>query len=257
MRIRVVAITFAVLLCVSATVLWVVDNSAAGQYDELLQRAYAFIAIGASGPNGDIWMKDATDLFVTAAQADPSSAEAHLAAGLGLEIRGDTEQAVRHYEKARSLAPSLPVDALIGDAFKRQGDYAKAQAAYMRALDVDPFSVLALDGLAQLSEVTGRPDEAVAYLQQIVDIQAPLAAPYLKLSQLYLRLNDPDQAFATLEQIEAQRRSGDVYYAQLGLVHEALQQDEEACQALRVAMRLGTSNPAVSAALHRLSCVAR
>lgn len=257
MRVRMVLITAALSVIILLSVFWFVYDSAAGQYEELLQRAYAFIAMGAAGRNSELWIREATDLFVNASVAEPNSAEAHLAAAMGWAVRGETERAVRHYEAVRALAPALPVDALIGEAYKAAGEWDKAEEAYLRALSVDSESVLALAGLAELAEQNGRLDDAVDYRRRVVEAAPQSLTAYLNLSGLLLRLGDPEGSYEVLEAIPAERRGGEAYYAQLGLVQAALEQRDEACSSLRTALRLGTQNTAALEMLQHLQCTVR
>src|SRR5690625_4136148 len=119
MRIRLLISTgIAVVLAVGMFYLFV-DDSAAEQYEEILERAYTYVTLGTVNQRNNLWLDDGVDLFIYASQAEPDSVEAHLAAGMGLEIQGEIDRAFEHYNAVRDLAPSFPVDALIGDAWLR------------------------------------------------------------------------------------------------------------------------------------------
>lgn len=256
MRIRVAGVVAAVVLCIVAGALWAADNFAAGPYDQLMQRAFMFVVLGAShGQDG--WLSDGVNLMAQAAAAEPDSAEAHILAGMGYAVQGDVDRAVRHYQEARVLAPSLPIDALIGDAYSSVGNWSMAEVSYLHALELDPESVLAMKGLARVAEVTGRPDVAEEYLEQIVAVTAPDPQASIELARFYLRIQTPERALAALEGVADDRRTSVTYFAQLGFVYEALGRTEEACRELRTALRLGSNDQAVSAALERLQCGAR
>lgn len=256
MRYRVLGAVTIIFLFITVGAFWGANNFAAEPIDELIQRAYTFVAIGASTAD-HVWLRDATTMFERASKADPDSAEAHLMAGMGFQVSGNVQAAVMHYEAAGHLAPGLPVDALIGEAYLTSGDLEQAEAAYVSALNTDPESALALSGLALLTELTGRTLETEAYLRRITQIKAPEPGPYLELSRFFLRTGDPELALDTLEEIEEAKRGGAAYFAQLGFVYEALNRPDDACPQLRSAMQLGSSDPAVSAAIERIACGAR
>lgn len=256
MRFRTVGFVMIFVFLTTLGLLWGSNNFAALPVGDLLERAYTFLAIGAFRSE-ERWVEDAADLFERAALGDPSSAEAHLMAAMSLQALGRLDAALDHYEIVRELAPSFPVDAMIGDAYMAVGDLQSAETAYLRALDVEPDSVLALAGLAKLTEQQGRLADSEMYLRRIVRITTPEPAAYIKLASFFLRQGSPDSALAVMEEIDEDRRIGADYHGQLGFVYEALGRYDEACTELRSALRQGSNDPDVTAALERLSCTPR
>lgn len=244
------------ILVAAALLVWGSNNFAALPVDDLLERAYTYLAIGAFRGEAR-WTAEAAELFERAAAGDPSSAEAHLMAAMSLQALGRIQEAIAYYETVRDLAPSFPVDAMIGDAYFAAGDLEDAEAAYLRALEVEPESVLALSGLARLTERTGRLTDSEMYLRRIIRITAPEPGAYLELAAFFLRHGAPDSALAVLEEVDEERRTGAAYHGQLGFVYEALDRRDEACSELRTALRLGSNDADVTAAIERLGCTPR
>lgn len=256
MRFRTVGFASILFVLVAVGLLWGSNNFAALPVSDLLDRAYTYLAFGALR-GGERWIEDAAELFERASLGDPTSAEAHLMAAMTHQSLGDVDKAITHYEAVRDIAPSFPVDAMIGDAYLAAGRPEKAENAYLRALEVEPDSVLALSGLALLTEQTGRLADSEMYLRRIIRITAPEPAAYLNLAGFFLRMGEPDSALAVLEEIEEHRRTGAAYHGQLGFVYEALGRQDEACTELRSALRLGSNDPDVTAAIERLGCTPR
>lgn len=256
MRGRTVGLIVAVVLSAAAGAWWAAVNLAAGPFDQLVQRAYTYLAVGATQED-TAWVGEAADLMARAAAIDPGSAEAHLVAGMAYAVLGESRLAIEHYRAAAQIAPKLPVDALIGDVYFELGEWEQAEAAYLQALAIDPDSVLALRGLARLAELTGRTAAAADYLQRIVAVTAPDPGASIELARFYLRMLQPELALQALEAVAQEHRTGAAYFAQLGFVYEALSRVDDACRELQTALRLGSDDRAVPAAIERLACSAR
>lgn len=246
----------AIVLVGAGGMFWYVGNSATGDYDEMMQRAHTFIAYGATGTGGARWLDEANELLLLATRDQPDSAEAHLTLAMGYQAKGDSQKALHHYEIAAGLAPALPVHALIGDLYMARGQLTAAQEAYGTALSVDRDSALALKGLATVAEMQGDVDSAVTHWEHLATVLHPVGWPYVELAWLQWRNGQAESAVDVLSAIEPAERVGTDYFTVLGLAHYALEQHEDACRELRVALRLGGQHPELMEALDALDCAA-
>jgi tetratricopeptide (TPR) repeat protein len=93
---------------------------------------------------------------------------------------------------ARSASPTL-YD-LLGDAYTQSHDFAKAEDAYRKAVDMDPSEMSHLRGLAQTLFSEEKYDEALTAYQKLADLMPDDADNYLRIAQIYRELNQLDKA---------------------------------------------------------------
>lgn len=249
---RIIAVLSVLIL--AGALFWWAGDSAAGEYEEMLQRGYAFVGLSATSRGPDGWFNEALRFFVRAAGLRPDSAEAQLLAGIAEELREDPSAAKDHYERAAKLAPSLPVDVLLGDLYLREGRLGDAEAAYRRALDIEPQSLPAMAGLARVSEAEGDLEAARRHLDEAVAAYPGRVEPHITLSRFLLRHDQTDEAMVVLETVRERHEWSGPYQAQLGLVYEVLGENEAACRALENARRMGENTDMIRNALARLEC---
>ncbi len=124
--------------------------------------------------------------FDAALSVDPEYAAAH-AAKCAVFVAGYTEVDDAFYIEnaesscatAISLNPNLDiVHTSLGDLYFSTGRHTDAEAAYQRALEIEPPSVDALRGLGLTYQRLNRLDEAEASMQMAVDIHPGAAAAY-------------------------------------------------------------------------------
>jgi tetratricopeptide (TPR) repeat protein len=115
----------------------------------------------------------------------------------------------------QSQTLSAPTLAVLGDAYLRKGDAAKAEESYLLALDAQSTNADALLGLAQLSQTKGDTTMAVAYVGRASNLTT---SPELlsKLAKIALNLNLKQQALAALKQAVQLRPDEPSYHFALG-----------------------------------------
>ncbi|NTV81136.1 MAG: protein kinase, partial [Candidatus Aminicenantes bacterium] len=82
----------------------------------------------------------------------------------------------------------------IGFLYEGRGDYAAAEAAYRKAVALDPNFGFALNQLAYICAKRGRYDEALRLLERYAAISPGDANPLDSIAELYLRMGDLDRA---------------------------------------------------------------
>src|SRR5260221_3770203 len=92
----------------------------------------------------------------------------------------------------RSPSPTL-YDHL-GDAYTQTHDFAKAEAAYRKATDLDPTELSHLRGLAQTLLSEEKYTEALTAYQKLSEMLPDDADTYLRIAQIYRELHQLDKA---------------------------------------------------------------
>jgi len=93
---------------------------------------------------------------------------------------------------AHSNSPTL-FD-LLGDAYTQGHDLEKAEAAYRKAVDLDPSELSHLRGLAQTLFTEEKYEDALTAYQKLADLMPDDADNYLRIAQIYRELNQLDKA---------------------------------------------------------------
>jgi tetratricopeptide (TPR) repeat protein len=93
---------------------------------------------------------------------------------------------------AHSSSPTL-LD-LLGDAYTQIHDYAKAEGAYRKAVDLDPSELSHLRGLGQTLLSEEKYPEALNVYQKLIDLMPDDSDNYLRIAQIYRELHQLDKA---------------------------------------------------------------
>ena len=81
------------------------------------------------------------------------------------------------------------------------GDYDLAQQYYQRALDIE-FDVYAVLGLAMISKIQGRFDEAAVSLNRLIQSDPKNYRLYLELAECQVNTNQKQAAISTLQDFQ-------------------------------------------------------
>jgi Flp pilus assembly protein TadD len=85
--------------------------------------------------------------FDTALRFNPNHPEAHYQIGHAFYLKGDFENAKRHYEETARLDPKAPVHSGPGAVYFRLGETSKAIAQFKEALRLNPDDAEAAENL--------------------------------------------------------------------------------------------------------------
>ncbi len=118
---------------------------------------------------------------------------------------GNARQALEILAKVAADRPSPEISLLEGQAAQMIGRFKEARTCYQRILDDDPAHRDARQGLAEISLQQGRPEEAVEWLEPLVDQQRLNADGAFLLLRAYTDLNDPPQIETWQAKTEALR----------------------------------------------------
>jgi tetratricopeptide (TPR) repeat protein len=111
---------------------------------------------------------------------------------------GRSEEAIELLTHAAGDSASPDIYDLLGDAYSQAKDYAKAEAAYRRAVAGDPDSADHVRGLAEALLSQDKYSEALEQYKKLSELEPRTAENHLRMAQLYRRLGKFDQAESSL-----------------------------------------------------------
>lgn len=144
-------------------------------------------------------------------------------------------------KQAQSLAG--PFLSLLGDAYLRKGDVAKAEESYLLALGKSGEGLEALSGMAQVAHSKGDAKTALHYLSRAREGLGQSAEWRYRFALTALRLGRYDEAKAALEQAVQLNPREAAYFVALGAVWLKKPDLFAAEQAFRKALQLHADNP--------------
>lgn len=108
----------------------------------------------------------AVDAFKSAVTFDPHSARLSYLLGTSLFFSGRLQEAIDALEQSVKIEPNvLEPHLLLASALDKAGRDADAQSQWKAALQLDPHSAVALDGLSKSMVASGQYDDAIRMLQ--------------------------------------------------------------------------------------------
>ncbi len=147
----------------------------------------------------------ADDVMDTLVRTNPQSADAHLERGLYRLGNGLIEPAGLDLEQARALAPDDPrVLVASAELFHRLGKDDDARKSWERGREKYPNNLTMVLGLATLDLQTGRTPDAVACLNQGLQLAGDEPDLLHLLTEAYLQQHDTDKARATVARLKQQ-----------------------------------------------------
>jgi tetratricopeptide (TPR) repeat protein len=105
-----------------------------------------------------------------------------------------SEDAIALLEGMVSRVPSASLYDLLGDAYTQAHDLPKAEAAYRKAVDMEPSELNHLRGLGQTLLNEEKYPDALTVYQKLVDQMPDDADNYLRIAQIYRELHQLDKA---------------------------------------------------------------
>src|SRR6516164_6075424 len=105
-----------------------------------------------------------------------------------------SEEAIKLLEGMIAKTPTPTTYDLLGDAYTQVHDYPKAEAAYRKAVDLDPSELSHLRGLGQTLVSEEKYPEALTVYQKLADLMPDDADVYLRIAQIYRELHQLDKA---------------------------------------------------------------
>jgi tetratricopeptide (TPR) repeat protein len=107
---------------------------------------------------------------------------------------GKSGEAVSLLENVTNRSSSPALLDLLGDAYTQTHDLPKAEAAYRKAVDLDPSELSHQRGLGQTLLAEEKFAEALTVYQKLADLMPDDSDVYLRLAQIYRELRQLDKA---------------------------------------------------------------
>jgi tetratricopeptide (TPR) repeat protein len=104
------------------------------------------------------------------------------------------EEAIALLNGMINRSPSATLYDHLGDAYTQTHDFPKAEAAYRKAVDLDPTELSHVRGLAQTLLSEEKYTEALTVYQKLSDMLPDDADTYLRIAQIYRELHQLDKA---------------------------------------------------------------
>jgi len=165
-----------------------------------------FILANEAAANGDT-AKQQDDLQKLVA-AFPNDERAQFALAGFYFGQQDMDQAVEHYKKATTLAPTYsPAYNVLGYAYRQQGNYADAEQAFKKYIDLIPNDPNPYDSYAELLLKMGRFDDSLAEYHKALSIDPHFNPSYFGISADLMYQGKPDEAAAELQKMADQARN--------------------------------------------------
>jgi len=194
--------------------------------------AWALIARteGAEGPSFEQGYRDAMDAAQKALQLDPTLAEAHAAVGrIKRSYDWDWAGANAAFQKALALEPQNSVVLLGASSLQASlGNFEAAVALNRRAVEIDPLSVVAHVSLGMHAYYAGQYDLAIDAFQKALAISPNAPEAHYLLGLVYLARSQPQPALAEFEK----NHPGSERSVGQALAYGALRREPEAQAAL-------------------------
>ena len=163
-------------------------------------------------------------------QLDPAYPGAHFNMGLNAFRRGLLRQAVNYYFKEEEVNPDP--DAVLylewGKTYAQLGEPDSAQAAYEKAIEIQPDNPTTYMWLGQLMEEIGELDKALEYSHQGAELRPDDPDYEYIIGSLYFRKGDTEKAFEYLEPIVDKMEFHQGVQYNYGQVLRRLGREEEA-----------------------------
>ena len=175
------------------------------------------ILAGEAGANAEVVkQKDYLDKLVA---AYPNDERAQLAAGNFYFGQQQLEEAIAHYKKATEISANFsPAYNILGYSYRQQGNYAAAEQAFKKYVELIPNDPNPYDSYAELLLKMGRYDDSIAQYKKALSIDPHFMASHLGLSADYTYKGQPDLAATELQAMADQARNdGELRNAYFGM----------------------------------------
>lgn len=105
-----------------------------------------------------------------------------------------SDEAIQLLQNMTAHSPSPTLYELLGDAYTQTKDFAKAEASYRKAVELDPSELTHLRGLGQTLLSEEKYSDALGVYQKLADVMPDDADVYLRIAQIYRELHQLDKA---------------------------------------------------------------
>lgn len=204
-------------------------------------------------------LTEALEPAQTAARLLPSHPQAQTILGYIFWRQGDSEAAIKHFQRAADLAAAAGNRftasrslANLSAVYRQGGRLTEGAAALRRALQIDPQFVAAYNDLGYVLLVQDQVEEGILQLRAALVLEPNLAAAHADLGLAHAMKQEWEIALNYLRQAQRLNPSSGEVHARIGQVYLARGELEVARQEFAVALRLDPSNERARAGLGAL-----
>lgn len=129
------------------------------------------------------------------------------------------DPAVDHYKKATALDPNYsPAYNLLGYAYRQQADYASAEQTFKKYIELIPNDPNPYDSYAELLMKMGRFEDSLAQYRKALSIDPHFVPSHFGIAADQMYLGKPDEANAELQKmVDQARNDGELRTALFGM----------------------------------------
>jgi tetratricopeptide (TPR) repeat protein len=163
------------------------------------------LATEAGANNNAVKQKEYLDQLVA---AYPNDERAHFNLGGYYFGQQDFPQAIEHYKKATEIAPSYSsAFNLLGYAYRQNADYANAEKAFQKYIELIPGDPNPYDSYAELLLKEGKFDDSITQYRKALAIDPNFLASHTGIAANLMYMGKPDEAAAELANITKKARN--------------------------------------------------
>jgi rhomboid protease GluP len=158
---------------------------------------------------------------------------------------GAVDEGIKQLQGAIARRPNEPyLLVLMGDAYARKGDFAKAEPIYKRVTELQPNDPLGWNNLAQTYTAEEKFPEAITAWVRTAELsKANGAFAWYHAGQIYARNEKPEEAIKMYNKALALAPNSVDIWANLGLAQMHVSQYEQAIVSFGRAVKLDQANP--------------
>jgi tetratricopeptide (TPR) repeat protein len=180
------------------------EKKAFALVDKVSQGEKLLILANEAGANGNVVKQ--TEYLQQLVAAYPNDERAHFdLARQYTFFQKDPSQAIEQGKKTIELSPGFsPIYNVLGYAYWQQHDYANAEQAFKKYIELVPNDAGPYDGYAELLLKLGRFDDAIAQGRKALSVDPHYVHPYLDISAGLMYQSKAEEAAAELQKMAAQ-----------------------------------------------------
>lgn len=187
---------------------------------------------------------EAAPVFSRVLARDPRNPMVAVQLAVCHSLLGHDAEALRWFARAQAMDPGSPeLRHYLGLHYLRSGDWQRAEPLLTAAVAAMPDRLTALEGLAEVRKRQGRPGEAAALLQRVVDRKSRPEAELLRLGELRMATGETAAAIAAFERARELQGDGFRAHLQLGVCYLAAGRYAEARDSLERVPATGPDRP--------------
>jgi tetratricopeptide (TPR) repeat protein len=185
--------------------------------DKVSEGEKLLILANEAGANGDaVKQKDYLEKLVG---AYPNDERAQFNLANFYFGQQELDRAIDHYRKTTALAPSYsPAYNVLGYAYRQQENYAEAEQAFKKYIDLIPNDPNPYDSYAELLLKMGRFEDSLAQYHKALSIDPHFVPSHFGIAADQMYLGKPEEATAELRKMAEQARNdGELRTALFGM----------------------------------------